>query len=182
MQIELNEIKNIRKKFGLSQTQLAKRAGVSQSLVAKIESGRIDPTYSKAQKIFDALQSLTEKKEVKAEDLMNKNIISAQPEDTIKDIIKKMKKHGISQMPVVEEHKAVGTISETTLLDAITSDMKPETEVREVMKDAPPIVAKNATLAVISNLLRYYPMILVSEEGKLKGLITKSDMLSKVYG
>ena len=66
MPYELDEIKKIRKKIGLTQTGLANRAGVSQSLIAKIESGRIDPTYTKTQKIFAALSDLEKKDEVKA--------------------------------------------------------------------------------------------------------------------
>jgi len=37
MTYELEEVKKIRKKLGLTQTELANRAGVSQSLIAKIE-------------------------------------------------------------------------------------------------------------------------------------------------
>ena len=40
---ELREIKELRKKFGLTQTDLAELAGVSQSLIAKLESNMIDP-------------------------------------------------------------------------------------------------------------------------------------------
>ena len=63
MPAELNEIKIIRKKYGLTQSKLANIANVSQSLIAKIESGRIDPTYSNAQKIFSALDTLRKDKE-----------------------------------------------------------------------------------------------------------------------
>ena len=55
MVIEIREIKEIRKKLGLTQGQLANMANVSQSLIAKIEAGRLDPTYSNATKIFEAL-------------------------------------------------------------------------------------------------------------------------------
>jgi predicted transcriptional regulator len=41
--------------LGLTQGQLAKIAGVSQSFIAKIESGKIDPSYSKVKTIFDVL-------------------------------------------------------------------------------------------------------------------------------
>lgn len=61
MQFALEEIKQIRKKYNLTQSDLAKRSGVSQSLIAKIEAGRIDPTYSNAQKIFNALNDMGEK-------------------------------------------------------------------------------------------------------------------------
>ena len=58
MSYELSEVKVIRKKLGLTQGELAKAAGVSQSLIAKIESTKIDPTYSKVKLIFHALESL----------------------------------------------------------------------------------------------------------------------------
>ena len=75
MTYELEEVKKIRKKLGMTQTDLANRAQVSQSLIAKIESGKIDPTYTKTQKIFTALSELEKKEEAKAEQLMNTKII-----------------------------------------------------------------------------------------------------------
>ena len=41
----IDRISKIRKQLGLTQIQLANLAGVSQSLIAKLESGRIDPSY-----------------------------------------------------------------------------------------------------------------------------------------
>ena len=58
MTYELEEIKKIRKSLGLTQAELAKRADVSQSIIAKIESGSIDPTLSKAKKIFGIYKQL----------------------------------------------------------------------------------------------------------------------------
>ena len=51
----------------------------------------------------------------------------------------------------------------------------------DIMDESPPIVSKTASIQVISNLLRHYPMVLVSDSGKLVGLITKADLLSKLY-
>jgi len=49
--------------------------------------------------------------------------------------------------------------------------------VKDVMKDAPPVITKDASVEVISNLLRFYPIVLVAEKGRILGLITKSDLL-----
>ena len=64
----LDEIKRLRKKYHLTQQELAKRAGVSQSLIAKIEAGLLDPTYTRAEQIFGALENVEEQKELKAKD------------------------------------------------------------------------------------------------------------------
>ena len=173
------EIKEIRKKLGLTQSELSKRSGVSQSLIAKVEAGILDPTYSKLKKIISALSEAGKKKELKADKIMNPKVIYVNPGDKIKDVIKKMKRHGISQLPVIEEHKAIGVVSETTILDALLS--KKGKHVRDIMTDAPPIVSKNSSVSVISNLLQFYPMVLVSENGRMKGVITKSDLLGKMY-
>lgn len=179
MPYELEEVKKIRKKLGMTQTELANRANVSQSLIAKIESGRIDPTYTKTKRIFAALSDLEKKEEVKAEQLMTSRIISIPPYASIKEAIDKMKKSQISQLPVMEDNKLVGLVTESTILDALLNSKGKN--VKDVMQESPPIVPKTTSVQVISNLLKHYPMVLVSEEGKLVGLITKSDLLGRLY-
>ena len=179
MPYELSEIKKIRKSLGLTQTDLAKRANVSQSLIAKIESGKIDPTFTKTKKIFETLDYLQNKEEIKADELMNKRIINVVPSDSVRESINKMKKHGISQMPVLDGQNVVGFVSESTLLDALMSNKGKK--IMDIMEETPPTVSKTASIKVISNLLKHYPVVLVSESGKLAGLITKSDLLAKLY-
>ncbi len=179
MPYELNEVKKIRKRIGMTQKELANRAGVSQSLIAKIESGHIDPTYTKTKKIFAAFDELEKKVEVKAEQLMTAKIISISPGDSIKEAISKMKKFEISQMPVLSSNHLVGLVSESNILDALINSK--HEKVSEVMTEEPPIVSKTTSVQVISSLLKHYPIVLVSEEGKLVGTITKSDLLGKLY-
>ena len=180
MPYELDEIKKIRKKLELTQTQLANRAGVSQSLIAKIESGRIDPTYTKTKKIFSALDDLEKKEEIKAEQIMSAKIVGVAQRDSIKEAIAKMKKFQISQLPVVEDHKLIGLVSESIILDAMLNS-KGDNNVGDVMQEAPPIVSKTTSIQVVSSLLKHFPIVIVSEGGKLVGLITKSDLLGRLY-
>lgn len=179
MTYELDEVKKIRKKLGMTQAEFANRSGVSQSLIAKLESGRIDPTYTKAKKIFAALSDLEKKEEVKAEQLMTSRIVGVSSGTLIKEAIVKMKKYEISQLPVIDGHKLVGLVSESTILDALLNSKA--TKVSEIMQDSPPIVSKATSIQVVSNLLKHYPVVVVSESGKLVGLITKSDLLGKLY-
>ena len=179
MPYELGEIKVIRKKLDLTQFELAKRAGVSQSLIAKIESGILDPTYTNAKKIFMALSDLEKKKELKAEDIVNKKIISINPDDDIKNAIYKMKKFQISQMPVIKDNKSIGFISESTVLENLTE--KKANFVKDIMEESPPIISKETSSQLISSLLKHYSMILVARGGNLIGLITKADLLGKLY-
>jgi predicted transcriptional regulator len=179
MTYELEEIKKIRKTLGITQTQLANRAGVSQSIIAKIESKRIDPTYTKAKKIFSALSDLEKKEEIKAEELMTKKIVGVEPESSIKDAISKMKKYQISQLPVVKNHQLIGLVSEASILDALLRSKV--TRVNQIMGEAPPIISKTTSIQIISNLLHHFPIVVVATEGELMGIITKSDLLGKLY-
>ena len=181
MLYELQEIKIIRKKHDLTQIQLAKLAGVSQSLIAKIEANIIDPTYSKTMRIFEALQGLDKKAQPTAEKLMNKHLLFCTANDALKEVIKKMKKFSISQLPVLENHLPIGMISEAVALDALLSNKSAESKVKEIMSDAPPVIGKDASLQIVSHLLTSYPLLIVAEKGKMLGIITKADILACVY-
>ena len=49
----------------------------------------------------------------------------------------------------------------------------------DIMEDAPPIVAKKSSVEVVLSLLKHYPILIVAEKGKLLGVVTKSDLISK---
>jgi predicted transcriptional regulator len=175
MPIDLKEIKVIRKKLGMTQAQLAQMSGVSQSLIAKIESDLIDPTYSKTMKIIDTLRHLQGKKELKAKDIMQKKIISVEPSQNVKDVITIMRKHAISQMPVITDHKVVGLISESIILDAMMEGKS--NQVSAIMSDAPPVMSQNTSIEVLTDLLKYFPITIIADKGKIEGVVTKSDIL-----
>jgi len=117
--------------------------------------------------------------------VMNKKIIPASPRDDLHSVIKKMQKFEISQMPVIENEKPLGLITETTLLKKIAAIDDPSRlssiKISDVMEECPPIVTKTASLKVVQSLLLHYQVVLVSEKGHLVGLVTKSDILGKVY-
>jgi predicted transcriptional regulator len=179
MPSDLKEIKKLRNRLGLTQSDLAKRSGVSQSLIAKIEAGTIDPTYTKAMKIFITLDDLEKKEDIKAHDIMNRKVVSISSREEVRAAVAKMKKLGISQMPVIDSHTVVGLISESILLDALVGGKGKH--VGDVMQESPPTVSKTASIKILTSLLHHYPMVLVSDAGVIIGLITKADVLERLY-
>ena len=54
----IDSIRQIRTKLGITQKRLASMTGVSTSMINQIESGRSQPSYDTAKKIFDSLATL----------------------------------------------------------------------------------------------------------------------------
>lgn len=181
---ELGEIKQRRKQFGLTQAELAAKAAVSQSLIAKMESGALVPSYDNAKRIFDMLDAMHRETELQAKDVMSAKVISVRPQDTVKKAVQAMKKNAVSQLPVFEGDKPVGTVSEMFILTHIGKSGKPtdlgKMLVKEVMDDAMPVIRENSGLEVVSALLDSGQAVLVGRGGKIRGIITKSDLLGAI--
>jgi predicted transcriptional regulator len=175
-----------RRKLGLTQSQLADLAGVSQSYIAKLEAGKIEPSYLKVKAIFESLDKLERKKEVQASSIMTENPVSVQQIVTIQDAIEVMRRNGFSQLPVFDGDKPVGGISERTILDQIlnSDDNIPPSrkQVKDIMDDSWPTVAEDAPISLLSNLLKYYPAVLVQRQGRVVGIVTKADILGVFSG
>ncbi|MEM3154709.1 MAG: CBS domain-containing protein [Candidatus Woesearchaeota archaeon] len=174
--LDLKAVKQQRVRLGLTQSELAKEAGVSQSIVAKIEAGRVDPSYTIAQKILAALEQRRMSGAPKALDIMHTSVVSVKSSVKVADAVKLMKKHAISQLPVQDE-RIVGIITEGTVMSHLNAL---NGTVGEIMEATPPMVPPNADLTVVSNLLQHYPIVLVVEKGVLVGIITKSDVLGSL--
>jgi len=151
-------------------------------LITKIESGRIDPSYSKTKNIFEALQQIEDKNELKAKDLMQTKIVFSKSSDKVKEIIKLMRKKGISQIPILEKEKIVGIITEGTILKSVSEHPEnfSDLQIKEIMEDVPPIISEKMGIKTLLELLSYYSIILVGKRGDIKGIITKSDLLDKI--
>jgi predicted transcriptional regulator len=184
--LELGELKKAREKVGITQSELAKRAGVSQSLIARIEAGNVDPRYSTLKKIVTVLEDIKEKQKVRAKNIMSKDLIFVESGDSVETAVKKMEKDGFSQLPVLEKGIAVGTITESCIMEKIGAEKDFEKLsgllVGKVMEEPLPTVNKNTELDVIKHILGYYPGVLVVEKGKVIGIITKADIVKLVRG
>ena len=174
---ELSDLKKLRKKYDISQKKLAKDSGVSQSLITKIESGKVEPAYNKVKKLFEILENYQETEELKAKEIMTKKVISVKVSDKINLVKKIMTKKGISQLPVYCKNKVCGLISEANLIENLDNK---NVNVGDIMGDTPPIVSINTKLQTIQNILQDYPMILVTDKGDIKGAITKTDLLKNI--
>ena len=178
---DVKEIRVLRKRHNLTQNQLAGLSGVSQSLIAKLESGLIDPSYGNFRKLHDVLTGISEKKEPKAGDVASARIVSASRNDLLVNAVRRMKKHGISQLPVREGTNLVGLLAERDVIEIIHQGRDAgKLRVSEAMGDAPPAVPLKTPLRIITELLRVSPLVVVTKNGKPSGVVTKADVLNRL--
>jgi predicted transcriptional regulator len=180
----MGEIRSRRKQAGLTQSQLAAASGVSQSLIAKIESGKVKPAYENVKRIIEALDSVEKTDKATASEIMTKRLASIGKADTVGKAIDMMRRSGYSQLPVLERGYPIGAISERTMVDIISggrdvSDVLKK-RVGDVMDDALPTVRENEPLESVSMLLKANSAVLVTKGGKAVGIITKADLFKIV--
>ncbi len=177
----IEDIAKRRKQLGIKQAELAKAAGVSQSLIAKLEAGTIDSSYTKVKTIFDVLERLEFKTKIQAEKILHNDVLSIQKDQPISEVVKIMKDHGYSQLPVFNGKQSVGSISEKAILRQILSGKDFEEisklPTEDIMEEAFPQIDEDAPLSLITSLLQTYSAVLVSKKGIVIGIITKADLL-----
>ncbi|MEM0127915.1 MAG: CBS domain-containing protein [Thermoplasmatales archaeon] len=183
----LNEIKRLREKLNITQKELSNMSGFSQSYIARLERNELNPTYESVRKIFDVLEGELTKREgfvKRARDIMTQNIISVGSKDRLSKAIRRLSDYGFSQLPVIDQGVSVGSITDNIIRDVIskyeTHDKIKGIYVKEVMGEPFPQISENAPVKIISYLLTGYQAVLVNKEGKIVGIVTKSDLLKTV--
>jgi cystathionine beta-synthase len=106
------------------------------------------------------------------------HLITARPDEGMKEIIQVMKKHGISQLPVLEGDKLVGIISEGDLIDALLKD--PENigrPIADLVDQNYVVVPPDTPVARLAAIFTEGKVAIVEEGGTIRGLVTKIDLI-----
>lgn len=184
----IQEIKKRRVALGISQKRLASSVGTSQSLIAKIESNRVNPSYDVVKKIFEHLDRLEQPRTGLARDIEKRDLVWVKKNERIRDAVEKMRQFGFSQLPVREEKEdiCVGSISERMIVQGILKESDPkqyyEKAVSEVMAEQFPVVDESIPITAVALLLQHSQAVLSARKGKIVGIITPSDLLSANAG
>ncbi len=171
--MDLSDIRKLRIKVGLSQTALAKKVGISQAHIAKIEGGKVDPRYSTVSKIFHCLK---EEEKDYCKKYMTAHIYGIQEDEKASSASKIMRDQGISQVIVFRDETVVGMITEEDLLRH-SGEASPRAD--EVMSDIPPMVSGTTSSDSVKELLLEFPAVIVIEREKAIGIITRSDLIKR---
>jgi cystathionine beta-synthase len=107
-------------------------------------------------------------------------VVSVQPGTTVRQALRLMGLHDVSQLPVMDGTNCVGSVSDWSLSARSLDNTKIlDTTVSEVM-DAPfPVVDVSQSVDSVAKLLsKSNPAVLVRDNGFVQGIVTRSDVLS----
>ncbi|MFQ5689787.1 MAG: pyridoxal-phosphate dependent enzyme [Gemmatimonadota bacterium] len=111
-------------------------------------------------------------------------LVEVGAEATVAEALDLLDRHGVSQLPVLEEGRAVGSVTETALMSAALEDPAClERPVSTVAQEVFPVVEANEDVSRISRLFtRKVPAVLVQEEDRIVGIVTPYDILHHMIG
>ena len=177
----IQSIKQQRIKLNMTQRELGIEVGVSTSMINQIESGRSQPSYGTAKRIFEVLGNREGSMSTHtAGELCSKDIVTMKPNNTLDDAIKKMNQSSISQIPIFDGKKAVGVISDSGLAEQYANgniEIAKKKKLLDIMEPAPPIIDHMTPANTLAPIIKYSKCILVTKNSKILGIITASDTL-----
>jgi cystathionine beta-synthase len=119
-------------------------------------------------------------------DLMERQqqtLITAAPGDEVQKIIRLMKQHGISQLPVLDGDKLLGIISESDLVQALLRDHENiDRPIDGLIDQSYVVVPPDTPLQRLAAIFGEGKVALVQEGGKVRGLVTKIDFIDHMAG
>jgi cystathionine beta-synthase len=123
-------------------------------------------------KITAGLMSGTKRSQAPAQ------LIWVSPSTTVADALAKMDEVGVTQLPVIDEGRAVGSVRENRVLAKVVRNSELlKTTVDDVMEPSFPTVDVDASSDEVTRRLRTSPAVLVEEYGRIVGIITRHDVL-----
>ena len=109
------------------------------------------------------------------------NMISASPNETIGDALGRLEQYNVSQIPVLDENHSIGSLTEADLMSMIISDPATiDKKVSEVMGAPYPVIDESEDIKHGIQNLKASPAILVSQYGRIIGILTRYDVLDFV--
>ena len=115
------------------------------------------------------------------------DLVHTHPGETIAEAVHILQEYGVSQMPVVRAEPPIvaaevaGSVSERTILDALfTGAAKMTDRVEDHMSEALPTIGSTEAAADAVTLLEKADAVLVQEDGKPIGVLTRQDLLTFV--
>jgi len=107
------------------------------------------------------------------------NLVTVQRNTTVRQALELIKEHGISQLPVIETGRCVGTVTESNLLASVLNDaLRFDKSVEQTMESPLPEMHMNEELQeAVKFFTQKMPAVIVKDDTKPIGILTRFDVL-----
>jgi cystathionine beta-synthase len=106
------------------------------------------------------------------------SLVTVTSQERLVDVLAKMNEAGVTQVPVVEDGRSVGSLREHRILSKVLGNRDLlEGPASEVMEESFPVLDVDASLSEVTRELQSSPAVLVEEYGRITGIITRHDVL-----
>ena len=123
------------------------------------------------------------KKEPKVSEIMRINVITANPDDNVKEVAKKLVEKGIDHLPVVDGAKKIlGIVTSWDLARALAGDKR---RLEEIMTKKVITVLQNESIDVVARKMAKHNISgvpVVDKENHVIGIVTTDDISKKLIG
>jgi CBS domain-containing protein len=113
-------------------------------------------------------------------DVMNKNVVVAKSDVTVREAAKVMNKFQIGSLVVLKEDNIAGIVTERNILQAVANGKDPDsTTAEEIMSKNPVTIDPDEDVKAAVDLMTKHKIkkLPVVEDKKIKGIITASDIV-----
>lgn len=105
-------------------------------------------------------------------------VITARAEDRVRDVVSRMKAHGISQLPIMKDGRLLGAVAEVDLLRYLVSgEHSLDSPVEPLVESDYATVSPETRVENVQGLLNDARMAVVLDDGRIVGIVTKIDLI-----
>jgi cystathionine beta-synthase len=108
----------------------------------------------------------------------NSKLVSAAGSDSLQKVIRLMKKHGISQLPVLDGGRLLGIVSESNLLEALLKDPQSlDRPVADCVDQNYIVVPPNTPVGQLAPIFAAGKVALIEKDGAIEAVVTRIDLI-----
>lgn len=114
--------------------------------------------------------------------IMTRNIITAEPDDNVKDVAQKMINNGIRRIPVVDNEELVGLVTASDIINKALWKMDLEDPAENYMITNIPTAWEKTPLNIAFEVMRYFNLrvlLALNKDGHLSGILTETDFIEE---
>jgi len=105
-------------------------------------------------------------------------LVTADGNDSFQKVIRLMKKHSISQLPVLESGKLLGIVSESDLLEALLNDPHSvDAPVADCVDQNYVVVPPDTPVGQLAPIFAEGKVALIEKDGSIEAVVTKIDLI-----